>query len=147
MTDQEYKVRENRLRRAAERQGLRLQKSRARDPRALGFGTYQLVDADNNFPVWADWTLGRGYGLDLTEVADYLFPMNNDIPAAVQRMLTVKTKVKRADIEALQLEFSQAGDRRGVDICQDALDGDQAAWFACGEEILYYTRTGRPANA
>ena len=34
------KARENRLRRAAERQGLRLSKSRTRDPLALSFGWY-----------------------------------------------------------------------------------------------------------
>ncbi|MFR9803154.1 hypothetical protein ACL02T_12725 [Pseudonocardia sp. RS010] len=38
------KVRENRLRRAAERQGQILVKSRRRDPRALGFGLYVLVE-------------------------------------------------------------------------------------------------------
>lgn len=42
-TDQ--KVRENRLRRMASRQGLQLLKSRRRDPRALDYGTYWLVDA------------------------------------------------------------------------------------------------------
>ena len=39
------KVRENRLRRMAARQGLQLLKSRRRDPRALDYGTYWLVDA------------------------------------------------------------------------------------------------------
>ena len=39
------KVRENRLRRMASRQGLQLLKSRRRDPRALDYGTYWLVDA------------------------------------------------------------------------------------------------------
>jgi hypothetical protein len=39
------KVRENRLRRMASRQGLQLMKSRRRDPRALDYGTYWLVDA------------------------------------------------------------------------------------------------------
>jgi len=38
------KVREDRLRRAAKRQGLRLIKSRTRDPRALGYGGYWLMD-------------------------------------------------------------------------------------------------------
>jgi hypothetical protein len=38
-------VRENRLRRMAKRHGLELVKSRRRDPRALDFGTYQLVGA------------------------------------------------------------------------------------------------------
>lgn len=40
------KVRENRLRRMATRQGLTLQKSRLRDPRAIGFGRYQLGDRE-----------------------------------------------------------------------------------------------------
>ena len=37
------KVRENRLRRMAERQGMRLVKSRRRDPLALDYGKYWLV--------------------------------------------------------------------------------------------------------
>ena len=41
------KVRENRLRRMATRQGLQLVKSRRRDPRALDYGTYWLVDASS----------------------------------------------------------------------------------------------------
>lgn len=39
------KVRENRLRRMAERQGLILRKSRRRDPRALDYGLFDLVEA------------------------------------------------------------------------------------------------------
>lgn len=55
--------RERRLRRAAARQGLRLTKSRARDPRALLFGRYQLVN------VWTNVVeVGERYGLDLDEV-------------------------------------------------------------------------------
>ena len=38
------KVRENRLRRIAERRGLALSKSRRRDPRATDYGTYSLGD-------------------------------------------------------------------------------------------------------
>ena len=37
------KARENRLRRKAERQGYEMRKSRLRDPRAIGYGTYQLI--------------------------------------------------------------------------------------------------------
>jgi hypothetical protein len=37
------KVRENRLRRWAEDQGYKLEKSRRRDPRAKDYGTYRLV--------------------------------------------------------------------------------------------------------
>jgi hypothetical protein len=43
----EEKVRENRLRRMAKRQGLQLLKSRARDPRAIGYGGYMLVDSSH----------------------------------------------------------------------------------------------------
>ena len=41
MTD---KVRENRLRRIADRQGLALVKSPRRDPNAVGYGRYALVE-------------------------------------------------------------------------------------------------------
>jgi hypothetical protein len=40
----ERKVYENRLRRVADRQGYRLEKSRRRDERAITFGLYRLVD-------------------------------------------------------------------------------------------------------
>lgn len=43
--DSTEKVRENRLRRMAERQGYRLVKSRRRDPLATDFGTYTLEGA------------------------------------------------------------------------------------------------------
>lgn len=47
-------VRENRLRRMADRQGLFLQKSRRRDPRALDYGTYALIDQKTDKPVAGD---------------------------------------------------------------------------------------------
>ena len=71
MTDLEYKVLENRLRRAAERQGLRLEKSRRRDTRAIDWGTYQLVDPYNNTLI--AYGLQSGYGLDLSDIAEQLF--------------------------------------------------------------------------
>ena len=67
---QEYKVLENKLRRAAARQGLRLEKSRSRDPLAIGYGTYQLVDASTDAPAF--FRSGRGYGMDLHDIARYL---------------------------------------------------------------------------
>jgi hypothetical protein len=60
------KVRENRLRRAATRQGLRLEKSRARDPRAIGYGTYQLTNPYSNTLV--AYGLQSGYGLSLDQI-------------------------------------------------------------------------------
>ena len=41
------KIRENRLRRAAARQGLSLVKSRRRDPRAVDYGRIMVVDVNN----------------------------------------------------------------------------------------------------
>jgi len=46
--DQDLKVRENKLRRAAVRQGLKLNKSRQRDPRGLTFDKWLVVDASMN---------------------------------------------------------------------------------------------------
>ena len=64
MTD---KVRENRLRRMAERQGLVLQKSRRRDPNALDFGGYWLIDAQMNVLV-----AGDEWGWDLDDIEEWL---------------------------------------------------------------------------
>lgn len=44
----EEKVRENRLRRMAERQGLSLSRSRRRDPRAVDYGMYWLSNRSSN---------------------------------------------------------------------------------------------------
>ena len=43
--ENDEKVRENRLRRWAEGQGYKLEKSRRRDPRANDYGTYRLTPA------------------------------------------------------------------------------------------------------
>lgn len=58
-------VHENKLRRMADRQGLMLQKSRRRDPRAVDFGTYQLVDKATNAIV-------AGERMSIEEVENYL---------------------------------------------------------------------------
>lgn len=59
------KVRENRIRRAAARQGLRVQKSRRRDERALTYGGYWLVDQDAV-------VVGGDYGCGIDEIEDAL---------------------------------------------------------------------------
>ena len=64
--EQEEKVRENRLRRMAERQGLRLERSRRRDPRALDYGSYQLVEVLTNTVAASGGP--NGFGLTLDEV-------------------------------------------------------------------------------
>lgn len=64
--DQHEKVRENRLRRAADRQGLTLRKSRRRDPRALDFGWWMIVDLSTNMII------PGGDKLSLDAVESYL---------------------------------------------------------------------------
>ena len=74
MTDDE-KVRENRLRRAAARQGLRLEKSRRRDERALDYGRYWLVDGPGpNGGGWRSRRMIAGgvYGCRLDEIEEAL---------------------------------------------------------------------------
>jgi hypothetical protein len=66
------KVREDRLRRMADRQGLRLMKSRARDPRDITFGGYQLTDIQTGGLVAGWGNAERGYALDLDEVEEWL---------------------------------------------------------------------------
>lgn len=63
--DQAAKVRELRSRRAAARQGLKLSRSRRRDPRALDYGLYWLIDVNGAYV-----TDPKGVSLD--EVEAYL---------------------------------------------------------------------------
>ena len=65
-TPTQLKVTENRLRRAAQRQGLGLAKSRTRDPRALDYGRYQLYDLATNSVAAGE--LGGTLGLGLEDV-------------------------------------------------------------------------------
>lgn len=58
------KIRENRLRRMAERQGLQLSKSRRRDPRATDFGKFFL--SQNGI------LMSPESGMDLDEIEAYL---------------------------------------------------------------------------
>ena len=64
-----FKVRENRLRRMAERQLLQLQKSRRRDPRATDFGGYMLVDPFTDTAVCG---APNAYSATLDDVEAYL---------------------------------------------------------------------------
>ena len=62
------KIRENRLRRMAERQGYKLAKSRRRDPRAYDYGTWTIVEPHTNTLV-----AGGKYGsMDLDAVEAWL---------------------------------------------------------------------------
>jgi hypothetical protein len=65
----EEKVRENRLRRMADRQGLQLVKSRRRDPRATDYGRYALIDPFTNTIVVG---ATERFEFTLDDVEDYL---------------------------------------------------------------------------
>ncbi len=68
ITSTAEKVRENRLRRAAKRQGYALQKSRARDPRAMDYGCYMLTDSyTNNMVVAGELNSPRAMTLEQVE--------------------------------------------------------------------------------
>ena len=66
----EEKVRENRLRRMAERQRLALRKSRRRDPNAYDHGTYAIIDPSTN--AVATFLEGQEFGLTLDDVEAWL---------------------------------------------------------------------------
>jgi hypothetical protein len=70
-TEQSEKIRENRLRRMAERQGLALRKSRRRDPRAIDYGGWMIVDAFTNTVVAGTEGIGRPHW-SLDDVERYL---------------------------------------------------------------------------
>lgn len=59
------RAREKRNRRAAERQGLKLTRSRRRDPRALDYGRYWLTDASGDLVT-------PEQGVTLDEIEAYL---------------------------------------------------------------------------
>jgi hypothetical protein len=67
MAKESLKVRENRLRRKADRMGYRLSRSRSRDPDAIDYGLYALLDLSTGGAVnpalaqrWVhSWTLDQ----------------------------------------------------------------------------------------
>ena len=98
------KIRENRLRRIAARQGLTLWKSPRRDPHALGYGTYMLADSATRRVVAMDWNLPGGYGLDLEAIEEVLSRQAN--------------AAESADIGPNSVKFAceKCGDEREVDM-------------------------------
>lgn len=65
------KTLENRLRRMAGRQGLVLRKSRSRDPRAVDYGLYALIDVETCGAIHPHNVLGP-YDLTLEDVRRYI---------------------------------------------------------------------------
>jgi len=64
------KVREARLRRKAVRQGFWLRKSRRRDPQAMDYGQFLVVDPDTN--TISAWNAYGGEWMSLDEVEEFL---------------------------------------------------------------------------
>lgn len=71
LTDVREKVRGNRVRRLASRQGLHLRKSRRRDRRALDYNRWTIVDAATHVVLAGQGPTGRP-SLTLEEVEAYL---------------------------------------------------------------------------
>jgi hypothetical protein len=65
------KTRETRLRRAADRQGLRLERSRRRDPRAIDYDRYWILDLATGDVVAGASPIGRP-AWDLDQVETWL---------------------------------------------------------------------------
>lgn len=72
------KVREDRLRRAARRQGLILEKSRRRDPRATDFGAFRIVNEQTSAVVASG--ADGGFGLNLDQVEEHLLGDTEQAP-------------------------------------------------------------------
>ena len=64
-------TRETRLRRAADRQGLRLERSRRRDPRAIDYDRYWLLDLATGDVVAGASPIGRP-AWDLDQIETWL---------------------------------------------------------------------------
>ena len=71
------KTRENRLRRMARQQGLDLEKSRRRDPRALDYGGYQLIARGSNSLVLGELA-GNGFSASLDDIEAFLLRARTD---------------------------------------------------------------------
>jgi hypothetical protein len=68
---QDQKIRENRLRRMASRQGLAIRKSRTRDPRAIDYGRWAIIDPYADAVVAGTEAIGRPHWT-LDDVERYL---------------------------------------------------------------------------
>jgi hypothetical protein len=109
MTDKtDEKVRENRLRRAANRQGWLLVKSRRRDPRAFDYGLYVLVqDTAGNRggpgrryggqAALSEFARGRGMSLDEIETELSELPAPEPTRRRRRRPAPSMTMTKGAD--------------------------------------------------
>jgi hypothetical protein len=70
--DTAEKVRESRIRRMADRQGYKLMRSRARDPRDITYGGYHLVDHQVGGVAFGYGNANRDYAASLDDVEAWL---------------------------------------------------------------------------
>ncbi len=78
MSEASEKVRENRLRRMAFRQGYRLLKSRARDPRDLTYGGYHLIDVRTGRVRLGSGNAKRDFAASLDQIEEFLTRENGN---------------------------------------------------------------------
>jgi hypothetical protein len=63
--------------------------------------------------------------------------IDDEVPLEViVLLLRIKTEIAREDIEALRRIAIYELDDELADLCEDALNGDQASWCACGQLII-----------
>jgi hypothetical protein len=124
MTDE--KVRENQLRRRAERQGYQLVKSRRRDPYAVDYGTYMLVDPATNAVV--AYGLQSGFGLSLDAIEAELDSRDRpapprrrrSAPAALGTPKNARVRVLRTQLTAARRALNHAlNDSAGVNFTDE----------------------------
>jgi hypothetical protein len=102
----EDKVRENRLRRIAERRGYSLEKSRRRDPKAPDFARFRVIEMRENRAVFG--AEPHAFSATLDEVEQWLGekPDGGTVTAEFTQVFK--------KIEALEREFAQIEDELGL---------------------------------
>lgn len=74
--DNTEKVRENRIRRMLKRQGYSLVKSRRRNPQAIDYGGYMIIDTDRNYVVFG--SNAYAFSATLDDVEEWANPNDAD---------------------------------------------------------------------
>lgn len=93
------RVRENRARRAAERQGLKLAKIQRRDIRALGWNRWLLTDPDGKLLI-SYVVRGTETGASLEQVEEFLRGAAADLGAATDAVLRLAGARQTGEDEA-----------------------------------------------
>ena len=89
---------EHRLRLTLKRRGYRLIKSRRRDPLALDFGGYMIVDSQTGFPVeggGGNTSFRNGYELSLDNVQEWVAGMKAADATARKAVKKARKPTKR----------------------------------------------------